>query len=320
MSLRAPVVIMGLRVVDKWLFYCTYDTGRMAATSPNDEFALLDEEASEHGIAFNPRLVVRRESIASEPVVSALRWGQSSPRYTFLHGVGLNAHTWDTTIMDLDVDALAVDLPGHGDSAWFADADYSPTPLAQALTATSIGDHQSVLVGHSLGGLAAIALVDVLPTTFSHLIVIDITPGLVLGENNVVREFLSGPQSFPSREAIVERALSFGFGPSRRAVERGVHHNTRQNSDGSFSFKHHIAHLAERRASTEGFQTLWKAAARLDIPVLLVRAERGFLNDELVKNFLDRVPRATTTTLPCGHNVQEEVPRLLARAIRAFAP
>jgi len=291
----------------------------MTATSPPDEFSLLEEEATEHGIIFDPHLTVHRESIATDPVVSALRWGHASPRYTFLHGVGLNAHTWDTTIMELGAPALAVDLPGHGDSAWFADANYSPSHLAAALAVASLEDSQSVLVGHSLGGLVAIALLDVLPTIFSHLVVIDITPSLELGENNVVREFLSGPKEFPSREAIVERAIKYGFGPTRRAVERGVHHNTRQNPDGSFSFKHHIAHLVERRTPTEGFRATWDATARLEVPVLLLRAEHGFLTDDHVEEFLRRVPRAKMTTLPCGHNVQEEVPRLLAHALRGFA-
>ena len=296
-----------------------YDTGHMVSSSPDDEFALLDEEAAEHGITRNPSRPVQRETIADGPI-SALRWGTNDPRFTFLHGVGLNAHTWDTTIMDLDVDAIAVDLPGHGDSAWRDDADYSPHNLAAALASSAITTHRSVLVGHSLGGLAAIALADRAPDAFSHLVVIDISPGLVLGDNNVVREFLAGPKSFPSRAAIVERALSFGFGPSRRAVERGVHHNTRMNGDGTYSFKHHIAHLDQPRVTGPGFVTIWEPAARLTIPVLLVRGEHGFLTDELEEEFLTRVPQSTSLRLVCGHNVQEEVPRALAQVLRDFAP
>jgi len=297
-----------------------YDTGRMNASSPDDEFALLAEEASEHGIDYDPTLAVRRTTIAQSPLVSALQWGSAEPRFTFLHGVGLNAHTWDTTMMDLGVDALAVDLPGHGNSAWLDDADYSPTTLARAIAATSVATHRTALIGHSLGGLAALVLADLLPDAFSHLVVIDITPGLVLGDNNVVRDFLAGPKSFPTRDAIVERALSFGFGPSRRAVERGVHHNTRRNEDGTYSFKHHIAHLDQPRATGSDFAAVWEPASRLELPVLLVRGAGGFLTDELEKDFLEQVPRSASTTLPCGHNVQEEVPRLLAQTIRGFTP
>lgn len=290
----------------------------MQTTPPDDEFALLAEEAAEHGIIHDPVFAVRRATIADAPAVSALVWGTGAPAYTFLHGVGLNAHTWDTTIMDLRSDAIAVDLPGHGDSAWFDDADYSPATLARALAGSAGVDHRTVLVGHSLGGLAAIALADLMPHAFSRLVIIDISPGLVLGENNMVRDFLAGPKSFPTRDAIVERALAFGFGPSRRAVERGVHHNTRQNPDGTYSFKHHIAHLDQPRATGATFSAIWEPAARLEVPVLLVRGERGFLSDDLVNEFLDRVPGSAAVSLPCGHNVQEENPRALADTLRAF--
>lgn len=59
--------------------------------------------------------------------VSALRWGSEAPRVVFLHGGAQNAHTWDTVVLGLGEPALAVDLPGHGRSAWRDDGDYSPS-------------------------------------------------------------------------------------------------------------------------------------------------------------------------------------------------
>ena len=64
---------------------------------------------------------------ASSPVpISALKWGDEPPQVVFLHGGGQNAHTWDTVIVGLGLPALAVDLPGHGRSAWREDGDYGP--------------------------------------------------------------------------------------------------------------------------------------------------------------------------------------------------
>lgn len=51
----------------------------------------------------------------------------------FLHGGGQNAHTWDTVILGLGEPALAVDLPGHGRSAWREDGDYGPKLNAASL-------------------------------------------------------------------------------------------------------------------------------------------------------------------------------------------
>ena len=51
------------------------------------------------------------------------------------------------------------------------------------------------------------------------------------------------------------------------------------------------------------------------MPVVLVRATCGFLSDEVVAEFLDRVRTSTLVTIDAGHNVQEEAPVALAAAI-----
>ena len=102
-----------------------------------DEFALLPENAAQVGVT-GPLPPVQR--IDRGPV-SALRWGSvDSPhrggepvRVVFLHGGGQNAHTWDTVILGLGVPALAIDLPGHGRSAWREDGDYGPKLNAVAV-------------------------------------------------------------------------------------------------------------------------------------------------------------------------------------------
>ncbi len=81
----------------------------------------LHENAEQIGAAAMP--AVRR--IESGPI-SALKWGDEPPEVVFLHGGGQNAHTWDTVILGLGVPALAIDLPGHGRSAWREDGDYGP--------------------------------------------------------------------------------------------------------------------------------------------------------------------------------------------------
>ncbi|MFM8507223.1 MAG: alpha/beta fold hydrolase [Actinomycetota bacterium] len=285
----------------------------MVATS--DEFSLLDEEAREHHITRGTRHQPQRVAFAtsSGATVSAIRWGDTIPEYLFLHGSGLNAHTWDAVIMALDAPAIALDLPGHGRSDWHDDADYSPRRLADELECVDFGGDFRWIVGQSLGGLTAIALAARRPKLARHLCVVDISPGLVLPPNNVVREFLAGPTSFDTRDAIVDRAISFGFGPSRRAVERGVFHNTKQNDDGTFSWLHHMAHLAATSpARTPEFSSLWTPLAQLGIPVMLVRGEHGFISEPAAVEFVRRCTSGTAHVLPCGHNVQEEQPVALA--------
>src|SRR4249919_760389 len=96
--------------------------------SVSDEFALLHENAEDVGLPFDaeqPPLVERVTVDApSGHAVSALVWGDVEPEFVFLHGGAQNAHTWDTVALALAKPLVAIDLPGHGHSAWREDKAY----------------------------------------------------------------------------------------------------------------------------------------------------------------------------------------------------
>ena len=121
-----------------------------------DEFALLPENAEQIG-ATGP--LPRVERIDSGDI-SALKWGAGPPQVVFLHGGGQNAHTWDTVIIGLGLPALAVDLPGHGRSAWREDGDYGPRLSAETLRPVlrEWAPAPRLVVGMSLGGLTALRI------------------------------------------------------------------------------------------------------------------------------------------------------------------
>lgn len=307
----------------------------MTALEPRD-LDLIVEEAAEFDIPIGPAPIagnVTREVYSGDDgsVVAGLRWGTTAPRAVFLHGAGLNAHTWNTTILAAGAGewpAVALDLPGHGDSSWLADLDYRPERLAE-LIAPVVADWApaaDVVVGQSLGGLTAIALAGLRPDLVRRLVVVDISPGFAAADDNQVKQFLAGPTSFADRDEIVERALSFGYGPTRQAVARGVERNTRARDDGRVVWKHHFANLAAELAEAgieapdyrPDFTGLWPTLEAVEVPVLLVRGASGFLDDTVVDEFLERVPGATSVTIDAGHNVQEERPRELAAAISEF--
>ncbi len=297
-------------------------------TSHEDEFAFLSQEAAAFGIPFaaDP-VVVRRHVSIPDPVwpgggrVSALVWGDAPPEVALLHGAGLNAHTWDATAMALGRPLVALDLPGHGDADWRADADYRPEVIAGSVTAAlaELAPDPVVLVGQSLGGLVGAIVAATRGAHVRAFVLIDLTPGFRVEGANQVRDFLDGATDFADREEIVDRALAFGFGPDRAAVTRGVFHNTRVRDDGRVVFKHHLANRSatdDPPPFTADFSPLWEPLTSLTIPVVLVRGERGFLSEALVDEFLERVPGSTALTLPSGHNVQEEAPVALAEVIR----
>ncbi|WP_336633235.1 MULTISPECIES: alpha/beta fold hydrolase [unclassified Microbacterium] len=300
----------------------------------DDEFSFFDAQARDLGVGAPP---IRRLSHTLDDgrVVSALRYGEDAPVVTFLHGAGLNAHTWDSTVLALGLPALAIDLPGHGDSSWRDDAAYTGRTLA-ADVAPAIAawtDAPQVVVGQSLGGLTAAALGAAHPELVRALVVVDITPGIDPdGDAAQIAAFFAGPTDWASRDELVERALSFGLGGTRDAATRGVHLNSRVRADGRVEWKHHFAHLAHtltedpaaaaaagaQRAAMRGALSAsgWDDLAAVRAPITLVRGERGFVTAEDADAFRSRLPDAAILVVPSGHNVQEELPVPLAALVR----
>ena len=72
-----------------------------------------------------------------------------------LHGFGTSARLWDAVTPLLDGPALALDLPGFGDSQG---GRYSVGGMADAVQERLAGLDSFVLVGHSMGAKVAAVL------------------------------------------------------------------------------------------------------------------------------------------------------------------
>src|SRR5580698_3178204 len=109
----------------------------------------------------------------------------TGPDLVLLHGWGLNLRVWDGLTRELESTfrVIAVDLPGHGRSAWNPKAR---TPAEQAwqvhATLSSISDRYSLL-GWSLGGQIAIDLAAAMPGSVERLILVATTPRFAKSED-----------------------------------------------------------------------------------------------------------------------------------------
>lgn len=124
----------------------------MCVATETSEFSYLPQQAHTLNV---PVPAVERVSLrlTDGRELSALRFGDA-PTVTLLHGAGLNAHTWDTTVLLLQQPALVIDLAGHGDSSWRDDLDYSGRTLAVDVVSAieEWTTEPQVLVGHSSAG------------------------------------------------------------------------------------------------------------------------------------------------------------------------
>ncbi|QIK62295.1 alpha/beta hydrolase [Leucobacter viscericola] len=290
------------------------------------EFRFLEGDAARVGRTA-PLPAVERvwTSVGDGRRVSALRFApQNPPQLVTLHGVGLNAHSFDPMLLALDVPALSIDLPGHGRSDWREDADYRPDHLAVDVVTTleALCSQPVTLLGHSLGGLTASLVAAARPELVSQLIVVDITPGISPSRDaGSVTEFITGQRDYGSVEEIVDRAIQFGIGSDRAALTRGVSLNTRQRADGRLEWTHHFAHLegplpAGAADDPQPYAPIWASLQSLDVPVTLVQASAGVVSEELAAEWQDQLPDSSIITIDGPHNLHEATPRELADVVR----
>ena len=289
------------------------------------EFSLLSENAEQAGVSGPLPDVERVEAGVADGRVSALRWGapslQSPPRIIFLHGGGQNAHTWDTVIVGVGEPALAIDLPGHGHSAWRADGDYSPQHNAETLAPVlrELAPSAELVVGMSLGGLTGIRLAAVAPDLVPELVLIDVTPSALQRHAEMTAEqqgtvaLMHGEREFPSFQAMLD--LTIAAAPHRevKALRRGVFHNSRRLDNGNWAWRY------DAIRTFPDFASLWDDVDALSAPITLVRGgSSGFVNDEDTAELGRRAKhfRKAHVVDNSGHSVQSDQPRALIDLVR----
>ena len=259
--------------------------GELAGLS---EFAFLKENARQAGVTGALPGVTRVDSAA----VSALKFGDDASRVVFLHGGGQNAHTWDTVIIGLGLPALAVDLPGHGRSAWREDGDYGPKLNATAVEpmVRDLAGDAELVVGMSLGGLTAMRMAVAIPDLVRTLVMVDVTPSAperhaeMTDEQKGTVALVQDERIFPSFTAMLEATVAAAPHRDRESLRRGVFHNALRLDDGTWRWRYDTIRKGE------GFENLWEDVPQLATPTTLVRgANSFFVNDDDAEAFAEEL-------------------------------
>lgn len=243
------------------------------------------------------------------PVLGAFGRG---PTVVLVHGLGSRAEHWLPVARDLARDhrVVLVELPGHG----LIDM---PGSLSLANAAASLdraladeGETPVVLVGHSVGGLVAVAEALHSPRRVRALVLVETALRPQLGPAD--RAGLLGALERDYRGTLHACYSSFG-----RDSLQGERLYAGAASLDSTAMK---AWLRVVLASD-----LSQPAARLTVPVLAVFASRSWPDSESWASAADSlgfasVPRVMPVRIePAGHFVMLDQPRRLADAIRRFA-
>lgn len=141
--------------------------------------------------------------------LNVIETGSGDP-LIILHGLLGTARNWGMIAKELGRNwrVFAVDMPNHGGSPWFDRMDYP-------FMAEQVGDWiaarfpKAVVMGHSMGGKAAMTLALTRPQLVSRLIVVDIAPVTYThGYTGYTRAMRAVPLAQATKRADIEAYLA----------------------------------------------------------------------------------------------------------------
>jgi pimeloyl-ACP methyl ester carboxylesterase len=253
------------------------------------------------------------------------QWGEgSAPPVLLLHGAGQTRHSWRTTGSVLAAQGwhvIALDLRGHGDSDRSPAGDYRLEDFAADVAAVSRAlPTPPVLVGASLGGLAALAAVARVAVPARALVLVDISVEVEQEGSNRIRRFMTAhTNGFPSLEAAAAAIAAFDPRRTPPANLNGLRKNLRRRPDGRWvwhwdprimdgsphSLNRLVPHPGTGEPTLAHHLEVARAAPSITVPTLLIRGLRSELvSERSVQALREVIPHATYVDVAdAGHMI-----------------
>ncbi|MCR5977425.1 alpha/beta fold hydrolase [Gordonia jinghuaiqii] len=245
-----------------------------------------------------------------------------------LHGGGQTRHSWQRTgarLAEHGWQALTIDARGHGDSDWPDDADYSSEAHARDIC-TIVDDLgvRPVLVGASMGGLAALQVASGHPELPRALVLVDITPTAEPAGIAKITGFMrAGLAGFDSLDDALEAVVAYN--PHRQRPPRidGLRKNLRER-DGRW-YWHWDPRMLTDHGDVEEMGPAREARARaaaraVTAPTLLIRGKQSdVVSADGARELLELIPGARYIDVGgAGHMVGGDDNDVLSRGLLEF--
>jgi pimeloyl-ACP methyl ester carboxylesterase len=225
------------------------------------------------------------------------------------------------------VHLIAVDVRGHGESAWSPVGAYQYADQMADLAAfvDRLGFDRFVLIGTSMGGIIAMAYAAQHANRLRGLVINDIGPDAEAGTQRITGLVGSRPNDFESLDEAIEyrRQISpiTAARPldDQRELALGV---LRQRPDGRWGWKMDPAYIEQRVArGAPPRPALWPALAALACPTLVVwGSDSDVLSEAQAKRMVETLPRGQLVAVPgIGHAPTLVEPSVLAAVEQLLA-
>jgi pimeloyl-ACP methyl ester carboxylesterase len=229
------------------------------------------------------------------------RHATAAPTLLFAHGFGQTRGAWSgatTALAAQGYRCVSFDARGHGESARLPGGSYHMQQFVDDLLALArMQPEPPVLVGASMGGLLGlVAAGETRPAPFRALVLVDITPRWeTRGVERILAFMQAHPDGFAGYAEAAEQIAAYLPHRAGRKSEEQLRPLLRAGADGRLRWHWDPALLAgDLVAESERYQPrLFAAAARVDVPVLLLSGEHSdVVSHATVVEFLQWVPHA----------------------------
>jgi pimeloyl-ACP methyl ester carboxylesterase len=281
------------------------------------------------------KMALRPQPTAKSLIVNGLRlnyleWGRAdAPAVVCVHGYTSSAQAFNGVARHLRdrFRVLALDVRGHGDSAWSPDGAYQYADQAGDLAAfvDRLELAKFALIGTSMGGIIAMAYAAAHGDRLTAFVINDIGPEIEAGSSRITQTVGARPDAFPTLEAAMAYRREISPITAGRSLEdqeelaRGV---LKQEADGRWVWRMDPAYIEQR--VTRGAPVrpvLWPALAKIACPTLVIwGTDSDVLSEAQARRMAETLPKGELVPVPgVGHAPSLIEPAALTAIERVLA-
>jgi len=272
-------------------------------------------------VAAQPPAGVDRTATANGLRLHYLEWGDpAKPPMILLHGIARHAHTFDhiAPAFARDHHVIALDMRGHGDSAWSPEGAYLVQDYVRDLEAlvAALRLRRLTLLGNSTGGRVVQVFAGLHPDLVDRIVVEDVGPER---PQNIADAFARRVEQEANGWATEDELVAQLVAANRRTPEpllrTYAHFGVKPRGDGRLIWKRD-PNLVKGFVETE----LWDTVSKIRAPALyVIGGGSRIVPPETQERLKQTLPDCRVVVMPgLGHYPSEEDTAGLMKIVSEF--